>query len=40
MLKRLFTVRNLIILLAIVGPFAISAALGLKVPAPSRIACR
>lgn len=34
MLKKLFTVRNLIILLAIVALFAVSAALGLKVPAP------
>jgi F-type H+-transporting ATPase subunit a len=33
-LKKLFTVRNLIILLAIVATFAVSAALGLKVPAP------
>ncbi len=34
MLKRLFTVRNLIILLAIVALFVISGLLGLKVPAP------
>lgn len=34
MLKRLFTVRNIIILLAIVALFAVSSALGLKVPAP------
>ena len=34
MLKKLFTVRNLIILLAIVAMFAASAALGLKIPAP------
>ena len=34
MLKKLFTVRNLIILIAVVALFAVSAALGLKVPAP------
>ncbi len=34
MLKRLFTVRNIIILLAIVALFYISGRLGLKVPAP------
>ncbi len=34
MLKRLFTVRNIIILVGIIALFAISAALGLKVPAP------
>lgn len=34
MLKRLFTVRNLIILLAIVALFVVSGLLGLKVPAP------
>ena len=34
MLKRLFTVRNIIILLAIVALFALSSALGLEVPAP------
>lgn len=34
MLKRLFTVRNIIILLGIVALFVISGALGLKVPAP------
>lgn len=34
MLKRLFTTRNLIILLAIVALFVVSGLLGLKVPAP------
>lgn len=34
MLKRLFTVRNLLIFLAIVALFVISGLLGLKVPAP------
>jgi F-type H+-transporting ATPase subunit a len=33
-LKRLFTVRNIIILVGIIALFAVSAALGLKVPAP------
>jgi F-type H+-transporting ATPase subunit a len=33
-LKKLFTVRNLIILIGIVALFGISAAMGLKVPAP------
>jgi F-type H+-transporting ATPase subunit a len=33
-LKKLFTVRNILILVGIVALFAISAALGLKVPAP------
>lgn len=34
MLKRLFSARNIIVLVAIVAGFAISNALGLKVPAP------
>ncbi len=34
MLKRLFTVRNIIILVGIIALFAISSALGLKIPAP------
>lgn len=34
MLKKLFTVRNIIILVGIVALFAISAALGIKIPAP------
>ncbi len=34
MLKRLFTVRNIIILLAIVALFVVSSLLGLKVPSP------
>ena len=34
MLKKLFTVRNLVILLGVIALFAVSSMLGLKVPAP------